>query len=141
MKRKTVCVDLDGVLARYDGWKGVDHFGLPLPGAQEFTRRLSQFARVVIFTTRANADPFVAGVVRPDGEVEPHHGATPDGLVGKIEAWLDLHGFHYDEVYAGQGKPLASAYIDDRAVSCEPQEVDGAYVMAEARAKLLCERG
>ncbi|MFZ4763586.1 MAG: hypothetical protein ACOYMN_01430 [Roseimicrobium sp.] len=39
-----------------------------------------------------------------------------------IAAWLDRHGFAYHEIYRGQGKPPASAYVDDRAVACRPQE-------------------
>ena len=27
----TIAVDLDGTLARYDGWKGIDHIGDPIP--------------------------------------------------------------------------------------------------------------
>ncbi len=51
-RRQTVCVDLDGVLAAYDGWKAVDHIGEPIPGAQEFTRELSERFKVIIYTSR-----------------------------------------------------------------------------------------
>jgi len=107
--KKTVCVDLDGVLAEYDGWKGVAHIGDPLPGAVEFTHKLSKIARVVIVTTRASQE--VNG-----------HAETVHQLAKRVEAWLQKHGFAFDEVYTGQGKPLAAAYIDDRAVPCRPQE-------------------
>jgi adenylylsulfate kinase len=33
---KTVCIDFDGVLAQYDGWKGEEVVGEPVPGAIEF---------------------------------------------------------------------------------------------------------
>jgi len=59
--KKSVCVDLDGVLAQYDGWKGVEHIGDPIPGAVQFTKKLQEVARVVIFTTRTNADPKISG--------------------------------------------------------------------------------
>jgi hypothetical protein len=101
--KKTVCVDLDGVLAFYNGWKGVDHIGDPRPGAVEFTRALSLIADVVIFTTRCNEE-----MQRPE---KAHL------LVGRVKAWLDLHGFQYADIYAGQGKPIAVAYIDDRAIA------------------------
>ena len=101
--KKTVCVDLDGVLAFYNGWKGVDHIGDPRPGAVEFTRALSLIADVVIFTTRCNEE-----MNRPE---KAHL------LVNRVKAWLDLHGFQYADVYAGQGKPIAAAYIDDRAIA------------------------
>ena len=51
-----VCVDLDGVLARYDGWHGKTHFGNPLPGALEFLRELRSFARVIILSSRSSGD-------------------------------------------------------------------------------------
>jgi hypothetical protein len=35
--------------------------------------------------------------------------------------WLEKHHFPYADVYIGQGKPKAAAFIDDRAVSCAPQ--------------------
>ena len=104
--KRDICVDLDGVLAEYNGWKGYDHFGDPLPGAVEFTKKLSELGRVVIFTTRA---------------CPLQNEATPQELKKKIETWLQKHGFHFDSVYIGVGKPPAAAYIDDRAVQCRPQ--------------------
>jgi len=110
--QKTVCVDLDGVLAQYDGWKGVEHIGDPIPGAVKFTKRLQEMARVVIFTTRTNADPKIS-----------ERSESVEMLTQRVKLWLDAHGFAYDEIYVGQGKPLASAYVDDRAVECCPQMV------------------
>jgi hypothetical protein len=103
--RKTVCVDLDGVLAHYDGWKGVDHIGDPRPGAREFMEALGRVAKVVVFTTRAKAD----FEDRPEG-------ATPEAMAAVVREWLGRHGIAHDEVYCGQGKPMAAAYLDDRAV-------------------------
>lgn len=35
MQKKTVAVDLDGVLADYStGWQGIEHIGDPIPGAR-----------------------------------------------------------------------------------------------------------
>ena len=108
--KPTICVDLDGTLAEHDGWKGVDHFGKPLPGAVEFTRALSEFADVVIFTARCNAE-----MRKPE---------RPHLYVGRVKEWLDKHGFVYSHIYAEGGKPIASAYVDDRAVVCTPQVID-----------------
>lgn len=122
--RHTVCVDLDGVLASYDGWKGVDHFGSPIPGAVEFTKALASFADVVIFTTRCNP--------------EVNDGEAVDSLVYRVRNWLDMHGFVYSDVYAGTGKPLAAAYVDDRAVLFRPlkdvecQDYDRAFAACRA---------
>jgi hypothetical protein len=33
----------------------------------------------------------------------------------------------YDEIYVGQGKPVASYYVDDRGVRCLPQHDKDAY--------------
>lgn len=50
----TVAVDLDGTLARYDGWKGIDHIGDPIPLMVSRVRKwLNDGVRVVIFTARA----------------------------------------------------------------------------------------
>lgn len=105
--KKTVCVDLDGVLASYSGWKGVEVIGDPIPGAVQFTRDLSAFAYVLVFTTRCKGD-----FGRAD---------DPERLKGIVKAWLDRHGFAYHDIYTGQGKPPAAAYIDDRAVCCRPE--------------------
>lgn len=112
MTKKAVCVDLDGTLADYrDGWRGEGHIGDPVPGAVEFTRALAKDYRVVVYTTRCKTD--FDG--RPPGE-------TPQTAAARVEAWLARHGFAYDEVYVGQGKPFAVAYVDDRSVECRPQK-------------------
>lgn len=117
--KKTVCVDFDGVLCRYDGWKGEDHFGEPLPGALEFMRLLYGVAKVVVFTTRTKAD--TPG--RPEG-------TTPESLALKVKQWLYDHGMPYHEVYVGQGKPLAAAYVDDRAVGIPTNPTQGDFEAA-----------
>jgi len=126
--KKSVCVDLDGVLAQYDGWKGVEHIGDPIPGAAEFTKRLREIARVVIFTCRTNADPKISG-----------RNESVQMLTQRVRLWLDAHGFAYDEIYVGQGKPLAAAYVDDRAVECRPQGDRSEYLYAFLVARDLVE--
>lgn len=134
-EKKTICVDLDGVLAQYDGWKGVDHIGDPLPGAVEFVKRLSEHAEVVIHTTRCNAQ-----VNQPDGGYWSAE-AWALKLGEKVQTWLLAHGFGFLEVYGGQGKPMASAYVDDRAVVCraqnDPDEPGYAYDQAFIQALAL----
>ena len=57
-----------------------------------------------------------------------------------MAAWIDENGFAYDEIYAGRGKPTANAYIDDRAISCRPQEHGPpAFLAAENLARVLCD--
>lgn len=119
-KGQSVCVDLDGVLSHYDGWQGVEHFGDPISGAVDFTKSLSQIFRVVIFTARL------------------HGSRDQEVVLPLVQGWLDRHGFAYDEIYTGSGKPFATAYIDDRGLSCRPQD-EGvvAFERALANAKLL----
>lgn len=125
-RRPRICVDLDGVLAKYDGWRGIEHFGEPIPGAIEFTRDLSQWAEIVIYTARCNKKEDR----RPIRELREF-----------VRVWLDGHGFAWDEIYTSQGKPFADAYIDDRAVSCRPQ-ADGpvAFETAARLAEMLSNR-
>jgi hypothetical protein len=85
-----VCVDLDGVLNLFDGWRGPDHFHDPRPGAREFLSGLRERGyRVVVFTVRWKEH---------------------------VEAWLVQHRLDalVDEVT--NVKPPAHVYIDDRAI-------------------------
>lgn len=52
-------VDLDGTLAHYDGWKGVEHIGEPVPAMAERVKQwLAEGKEVRIFTARiAHGDP------------------------------------------------------------------------------------
>lgn len=87
---KTICVDLDGVLNLYDGWKGPDDYPDPRPGAHEFLKSLKdQGFQVVIHTTRDEA---------------------------AVRLWLFRFRMAHcvDQVTAI--KPPAIAYIDDRAI-------------------------
>lgn len=122
-EKKRVCLDLDGVLAQYDTWKGIEHFGEPIEGAVEFTRELAKTHRIVIHSARTFADP------EEERDMET--------AVNLVAAWLDRHGFVYDEIYTGMGKPYAVAYIDDRGVACRPQD-DG--IKAFEIAKLQVEK-
>lgn len=128
--KRHIAVDLDGVLAQYDGQFDPMKIGDPIPGAHEFLEDCMTSGMLpVIHTTRAGGQASNA-----DGETEAYQ---------FLIAWLDRHGFvkgvHYDYVWFGVGKPIAAAYIDDRAVSCRPQE-DGrhAYAAAHDTAFNLC---
>jgi hypothetical protein len=113
MKKQTVAVDLDGVLAKYMSWQGVENIGDPIEGARQFMKELSKNYYVIVFTTRCSA------TFNP--------GFTSKQLVSYVLRWLMQHDIPHDSVYAGQGKPLATAYVDDRGVSCEPQKSSLAY--------------
>ena len=93
----TVAVDFDGVLARYDGWKGEDVLGEPLEGAMDFLRALATEYDIVIHSTRDSV---------------------------AIRQWIQKYGLDEDgdcdfqldaSIEISQEKPLALLYIDDRA--------------------------
>lgn len=53
-KNGWIGVDLDGTLAHYDGWKGIEHIGAPIPKMVERIKRWrAEGKRVKIFTARA----------------------------------------------------------------------------------------
>lgn len=126
--KATVCIDLDGVLAEKHGNAHSASIGEPIDGAVEFTRAISAFATIVILTSR------LASGKNPSKRDVP-------SIAKGIKDWLDQHGFAYDEVYVGQGKPPATAYVDDRGVSCRPQK-DGieAFNQSMQLIQMLCEQ-
>ena len=96
---KYVCVDLDGTIARYDGWVNETHFGEPIEGVQEALEKLQSAGwRIIIHTTRGNRD--------------------------LIRKYLEKHAVPFDHINenpdqppgASGGKPIAHVYVDDRDV-------------------------
>jgi hypothetical protein len=71
-QRGWIGVDLDGTLARYDGWKGAEHIGEPIiPMVRRVLDWYNAGIEVRIFTARcANGDP---------------------GVIAAIEAWCQEH--------------------------------------------------
>ncbi|MGI8812466.1 MAG: hypothetical protein ACR2IH_08055, partial [Pyrinomonadaceae bacterium] len=127
-RRPRVCLDLDGVLAKYDAWRGADHIGPPVPGALEFARSLAKMADIVIYTTRCSNDNA--------GETS-NSNLSPAQLRVHVVEWLEKHKFPYTDVYTGQGKPKAAAFIDDRGVYCSPQDDPRAFAKALLAARQL----
>lgn len=85
---RIVCIDFDGVISKYDGWKGSEHHGKPMRGAKGFVDRLIKAGfKPVIWTTRDKI---------------------------KIEKWLKENGFPDLEVT--NIKYPSVVYIDDRCV-------------------------
>jgi hypothetical protein len=89
-ERPIVCVDFNGVLDAYTGWKGPAHFDPPRPGARAFLEALRDRGyRIVIFTTRFEDD---------------------------VRRWARAHGL--DELISAvtDRKLPAHVFVDDRAV-------------------------
>ena len=106
--------DLDGTLAYYDGWKGVDHIGPPIPAMVARVKQwLAEGKDVRIFTAR------VDGSTELDfnGDmVQVKH--TRDEVAKIVQAWCKTH--------IGQALPVTNckdAYMlelwDDRCVQVE----------------------
>ncbi len=113
-----ICVDLDGVLAKYTHWQGLDHIGEPIPGALKFAKKLAKHADLVIFTSRCSHD---------SGNDPDMVDLSPGQMRIRVIDWLEKHKFPFADVYIGQGKPRALAFIDDRGVSCSPQRDEAAF--------------
>jgi len=119
-----ICVDVDGVLAKYEGWKGIEHFGPPADGAREFLTELMKFCSVWINTTRTNS--------------ELNKSRTPEELKQLVEDWLTENDLPFDVISTG-GKPRAVRYLDDRAELCLPDTKDNGFdaVLARCKAAVL----
>jgi len=88
--QRIVCVDLNGVLDRYTGWHGAEHWDPPAPGARDFLRTLHEHGwRIIVFTTR-----HYAGAQR----------------------WLAEHGMLAYVSEVTDVKPAADVFVDDRAI-------------------------
>jgi hypothetical protein len=110
--KETVCVDFDGVIVKHD-WRGVDYFAEILPGAKDFLENLSKKYEVVIFTCRCTES--INGIEKKNL------------LVNRVRQFLEDNELPYDRIWAEQGKPIAKAYIDDRGISCRPEDDSMAY--------------
>jgi hypothetical protein len=99
----TIAVDFDGVIHRYSrGWQDGSIYDPPVEGAFDALRAWRREVDVVIYTTRAN------------------HDADDEGWrsgVAAIRAWFALRGApDLADLPITDRKPLAVAYLDDRAV-------------------------
>jgi hypothetical protein len=94
-------VDLDGTLAHYDTWKGVDHIGAPIqPMVDRVQAWLDDGRKVKIFTARVCRDH------------------ERDIVIGHIHAWCAKHGLPQLEVTNVKDFNMAVLY-DDRCVQVE----------------------
>jgi len=122
--QKTVVVDVDGVLAEYEGWTGeFQPPGPPIVGtcgmtASMFTQRLRDCGwRVVIHSCRC---PRPAGYDDRADQTE-------------LREWLAEHDIQYDELHTGPGKPPADVYLDDRGVRFTGSFLDALDEIVHAR--------
>lgn len=89
-RRPIVCVDLNGVLDAYTGWRTPEHWDPPRDGARAFLEALRAGGfDVVVFTTRHSAG---------------------------VWKWLRQHGLAEFVGAVTRRKPPAHVFVDDRAV-------------------------
>lgn len=97
-------VDLDGTLAKYEGWRGVEHIGEPVPAMMARVRRwVAEGRDVRIFTARVSA---------PDRS-ECIRASTA------IQDWLERHGLPRLAVTCRKDFAMVELW-DDRCVQVEP---------------------
>jgi len=104
MESKYVAVDLDGMLAEFDEWKGLDHIGEPKDRVKMHMNTLKDLnLKIIIYTCRAKKG------------------------YKHIRNWLEKHNIPYDYINrnpeqpdtAGKSKIFSHYYIDDRNASFE----------------------
>ncbi len=98
-----VCVDVDGTLAEYKGWRGYEHIGKPIKSVIDDLNALvasKKKVHVIIHTCR---------VTTVDNKVIPQ-------ALRALELWLTKNRIPYNEIWTGTGKPYANEYWDDKAV-------------------------
>ena len=60
-RRPSACIDFDGVLAEYHGWRGADYWGKPMPGVKLFLQRLVRAnVSIIVYTTRTDKKAITA---------------------------------------------------------------------------------
>lgn len=116
--------DLDGTLAKYDGWKGIDHIGEPVKPMVELMKRMHDEGKIVkIMTAR------IAPHKLEDGTVGESYITIPDGEGGAarnyahqfINDWCHFNlGFIPEIVY--QKDHLMLELYDDRVKQVVPNE-------------------
>lgn len=104
-------VDLDGTLAHYEGWQGVEHIGHPIP---EMLERVKQWVRegrdVRIFTARAYRMLYPLGTPEYDESVK---------VIERIHEWLEWCGLPKLPVTCFKDFGMVELW-DDRCVQVTP---------------------
>lgn len=124
--------DLDGTLAKYDGWKGIEHIGAPVAPMVKLIRQMHDEGKVVKIMT-ARVAPKEKPEVKPNPYLENHWVIeSPDDMPWAVhaEAWTPREfiqdwcyrflGFVPDIVY--QKDHLMLELYDDRVKQVVPNE-------------------
>ena len=115
-KAKVICVDFDGVIYRFDyskwekdGYKNILYKRCIISGARVALKRLRTIGyRIVVYTSRVTSKykSILLTIHHPNYKVS----------VKEITKFLKENNICFDEVWEGNGKPVADVYLDDKAV-------------------------
>lgn len=94
IRKKTICLDFDGVLHGYSrGWHDGTIYDPPIAGAPAAVQLLAEKYQLVISTCRAD--------------------------IPAIWTWLDFYGMAHFITDVTNAKPIAHLYVDDRGLRFE----------------------
>jgi hypothetical protein len=109
-------VDLDGTLANYDGWKGEDHIGDPVPAMAFRVRKwLADGKDVRIFTARVDGGQVAVQMGNPNGALY----RDVDRIRRIIQDWTEKHFGVRLPVTNKKDFGMVELW-DDRAIQIEP---------------------
>jgi len=98
--------DLDGTLAKYDGWKGISHIGEPIAPMVELIKRYHSEGKVVKIMT-ARVAPRLMKINKPNGERLPFFTSKfPFINFGDVHQeieqfdWVERQGVSFENGYA-----------------------------------------
>ena len=87
---KTVALDFDGVIHNYKEPKPGRKMGPPIPGTKDALELLKSAGYTIIIHSCNRAQA--------------------------IKDFMSYYQLPYDSIWEGQGKPVADAYLDDKAI-------------------------
>lgn len=101
----SIAVDLDGTLAHYDGWRGIQHIGDPIPSMMNRVRGwIAAGEEVVIFTARITPHP----VYSPGKDTEE--------AIQRVRDWCIRWGLPADIRITNIKDGGMKEFWDDRAI-------------------------
>ena len=103
-KKFVIAVDLDGTLAKYNEWNGINVIGEPNKECVKLLNQLEKEGWYIIINT-----------CRLNGSWE---NIDYDSAFNTLSKWLRNHSIPYDKIATKlDGKVVADIYLDDRAVN------------------------
>jgi hypothetical protein len=116
MTKGWIGVDLDGTLAHYDQWRGIEHIGEPIPLMLDRVKRwISEGKDVRIFTARVDGGEVAISMGNANGEA--HRDVA--SVVVHIQSWCLKHVGAILPVTCKKDYGMIELW-DDRAVQVIP---------------------